>query len=264
MRALARDSPTAPSAAIYGRTGSCLGSHGTLVAFLLDALAAVTGNLDREGGLVFAEPAVDLDATMSRYGLASYGARRSRIGGFPDVLGQLPATLMAPEITTPGGGQMRALIVSAGNPVLSVPDGDALERAFPELDLLVSIDLYVNETAQHADYVLPATTFLERSDVPVAFLPFFVKPFIQWTDAVVAPRGEAREEWEVIEELRRRMGVAPYSVPPLRWLAKLGVRLSPDRLLDLMLRRGPRSLSLGSSAGIRTGCCSTSTTRPEC
>ena len=245
VRGLARDLAAAPSAAIYGRTGSCLGRHGTLVAFLLDALAAVTGNLDRAGGLVFAEPAVDLDQTMRRYGLASYGTKRSRIGGFPDVLGQLPATLMAPEIETPGPGQLRALIVSAGNPVLSVPDGAALERAFGSLDLLVSIDFYLNETGRHADYVLPATTFLEREDVPVAFLPFFVKPFIQWTDAVVAPRGEAREEWEVVDDVSRRMGIAPYSVPPLRWLAKLGVRLSPDRLLDLMLRTGPRRLSLG-------------------
>ncbi|HEX8121299.1 MAG TPA: molybdopterin-dependent oxidoreductase [Solirubrobacteraceae bacterium] len=245
VRALARDLAAAPSAAIYGRTGSCLGSHGTLVAFLLDALAAVTGNLDRAGGSLFADPAVDLEGAMGRFGLASYGARRSRIGGFPDVLGQLPATLMAPEITTPGRGQMRALIVSAGNPVLSVPDGAALERAFESLDLLVSIDLYVNETGRHADYVLPATTFLERADVPVAFLPFFVKPFIQWTDAVVAPRGEARPEWEVIDDLARRLGIAPYSVPPLRWLARLGVRISPDRLVDLLLRRGPARLTLG-------------------
>ena len=245
VRSLARDVAAAPSAAVYGRTGSCLGSHGTLVAFLLDALAAATGNLDRPGGSIFARPAVDLDATMRRYGLASYGSRRSRVGGFPDVLGQFPATLMAPEIETPGEGRMRALIVSAGNPVLSVPDGRALERAFDSLELLVSIDLYVNETGRHADYVLPATTWLEREDVPVAFLPFFVRPFIQWTDRVVPPRGEAREEWEVIDDLARRLGVAPYSVPPLRWLAKLGVRLSPSRLLDLMLRSGPRRLSLG-------------------
>ncbi|HEV2813837.1 MAG TPA: molybdopterin-dependent oxidoreductase [Solirubrobacteraceae bacterium] len=244
VRSLAQDLAAAPSAAVYGRTGSCLGTHGTLVAFLLDALAAVTGNLDCPGGLVFAEPAVDLDGTMRRYGLASYGSTRSRIGDFPDVLGQLPATLMAPEIETPGPGQLRALFVSAGNPVLSVPDGGALERAFGSLDLLVSIDFYVNETGRHADYVLPATTFLEREDVPVAFLPFFVKPFIQWTDAVVAPRGEAREEWAVIDDLARRIGVAPYSVPPLRWLAKLGVRMSPSRLVSLMLLSGPRRLTM--------------------
>jgi anaerobic selenocysteine-containing dehydrogenase len=245
VRGLARDLAAAPSAAIYGRTGSCLGSHGTLVAFLLDALAVVTGNLDWPGGSLFPKPAVDLDGTMERWGLASYGKRHSRIGGFPDVLGQFPATLMAPEIETPGEGQLRALIVSAGNPVLSVPDGAALERAFESLELLVSIDLYVNETGRHADYVLPATTWLERDDVPVAFTPFFVKPFIQWTDAVIPPRGEAREEWKVIDDLARRVGIAPYSIAPLRWMAKLGIRLSPDRLLDILLRTGPRRLSLG-------------------
>ena len=244
LRSLARDLAAAPSAAIYGRTGSCLGSHGTLVAFLLDALAAVTGNLDRPGGSVFAEPAVDLEGTMARYGLATYGAKRSRIGGFPDVIGQFPSTLMAPEITTPGRGQLRALMVSAGNPVLSVPDGPALERAFSSLDLLVSIDFYVNETGRHADYVLPATTFLERGDAPVAFMPFFVKPFAQWTDPVVAPRGEAREEWEIVDAIARRMGIAPYSVAPLRWLARLGVRPSPERLLSLGLLSGPRRLTM--------------------
>ena len=245
VRALARDLAAAPSAAVYGRTGSSLGRHGTLVAFLLDALAAATGNLDREGGSLFAKPAIDLEGAGARFGLDSYGTRRSRVGGFPDVIGQLPATLMAPEITTPGAGQLRALFVSAGNPVLSVPDGDALERAFSELDLLVSIDLYVNETGRHADYVLPATTFLEREDVPVAFTPFFVKPFIQHTEAVVAPRGEAREEWQIVDALSRELSVVPASVAPLRWLGRAGLRISPSRLLDLMLRSGPRRLSVG-------------------
>ena len=60
---------------------------------------------------------------------------------------------------------------------------------------LVSLDLYVNETNRHADYVLPATTFLERDDVPLAFLGFYTTPFVQYTDPVVEPAGEARDEW---------------------------------------------------------------------
>ena len=137
-------------------------------------------------------------------GLATYGSWRSRIGGFPDVLGAAPASLMHREIEEPGAGQMRALFVSAGNPVMSVPDGDALERALPKLDLFVSLDLYVTETNRHADYVLPATTFLEREDIPLAFLGLYTTPFVQWTDPVVEPRGEARDEWTVIDALRRR------------------------------------------------------------
>src|SRR3954468_8231398 len=235
-RALARDLAAAPSAAVYGRTGSCLGRFGTLVAFLLDALAAVTGNLDRPGGNVFARPAVDIERVARPFGLASYGRRHSRVGGFPDVLGQMPAGVMADEIETPGRGQLRALIVSAGNPLVSVPDPKRLRAAFGKLDLLVSIDLFVNETGRHADFVLPATTWLEREDVPVAFLPFFIRPFVQWTDAVVDPAGEARQEWQVVEALARELGIVPASVPPIRWLRRLGLSITPKRMLELLLR----------------------------
>src|ERR687891_327384 len=204
-RELARDFARADSAAAYGRTGSCLGRFGTLVAFLLDALNAVTGNLDRPGGAVFGRPPVALDDVGERIGLDTYGKIRSRIGGFPDVIGNLPATLLPREIETPGDLQIRALFVSAGNPVLSVPDGGALERALGELDLFVSLDFYVNETNRHADYVLPTTTPYEREDVPLAFLGFFTQPFIQMTEAVVPPPGEARQEWEVIDAIARRI-----------------------------------------------------------
>jgi anaerobic selenocysteine-containing dehydrogenase len=240
VREIARAFASAPHAVAYGRTGSCLGRFGTLVAYLLDALNTVTGNLDRPGGAVFGRPPIALDDLGEMAGLATYGKIRSRIGGYPDVIGNLPATVLPEEITTPGKGQVRALFVSAGNPVLSVPDGGALEDALEELDLSVSLDIYVNETNRHADYVLPATTFLERDDVPVAFLGLFNTPFIQVTKRVLPPAGEARQEWQVIDDLSRRLRVAPYSMPALRVLAKLGLRLSPRRLIDIVLRTGPR------------------------
>ena len=240
-RRLARDLATAGSAAVYGRTGSCLGRHGTLVALLLDALNAVTGNLDAPGGAVFGSPPVALDDVAQRFGLATYARTRSRVGGFPDVLGNLPATLMAAEAEQPGPGQLRALFVSAGNPVLSVPDGPGLERALGRLELLVSLDLYVNETNRHADYVLPATTFLERDDFPLAFLAFFPRPFVQATEAVVPAAGEAREEWRVIEDLSRRLGITPSSIRPLRWAGRAGVRPAPRTVVDGLLRLGSRN-----------------------
>lgn len=249
LRELARDFVRAPGAAAYGRTGSCLGRFGTLVAFLIDALNAVAGKLDRPGGAVFGNPPIALDEIAEQIGLATYGETRSRFGDFPDVLGNLPASLLPREIETPGDQQIKALFVSAGNPVLSVPDGDSLERAFEKLDLFVSLDFYVNETNRHADYVLPSTTWLERDDVPLAFLTFFNTPFINQTDAVVEPAGEAREEWEIIDQISRRIGIAPYSLPALRRLARLGVRLSPQRLLDMLLRVGKG----GDRFGLRRG-----------
>jgi anaerobic selenocysteine-containing dehydrogenase len=249
VRRLARDLAEAGGAAVYGRTGSCLGRFGTLVAFLIDAVNVVTGNLDAPGGAVFGRPPVALDDIGARTGLASYADVRSRFGNFPDVLGNLPAALLPREITTPGERQIRALFVSAGNPVLSVPDGAALEAAFAELDLFVSLDFYVNETNRHADYILPAATWLERSDVPLAFLGFYTTPFIQHSEAVVPPAGESREEWEVIESFADALGLVPSAIPALRRLARLGVKPGPERMLDLLLRTGPE----GDLFGLRRG-----------
>jgi formate dehydrogenase len=255
VRALARDLAGAGSAAVYGRTGSCLGRHGTLVAFLLDALNVVTGNLDRPGGAVFGSSPLGIERFAERFGLASYGRRRSRVGGFPDVLGSFPATLMAKEITTLGRGRLRAMFVSAGNPVVSVPGGDELSAALSRLDLLVSIDLYVNDTNRLADYVLPATTFLEREDLPVANLSLFTTPFVQFTGPVVAPYGEARQEWQIIDAIARRAGLLPF-VPglPGRVLGRVLGRaplVARRRLPDLTPRRRPHGTIPGDRP--RTG-----------
>ena len=139
------------------------------------------------------------------------------------MIGNLPASLMPREITTPGERQIRALFVSAGNPVLSVPDGDALEAALVELDLCVSLDLYVNETNRHADYVLPAATWLERDDLPIAFLGFYTTPFVQYDRrGRAAARRGARGVGDRRRDLAHAAGVEPYSVPALRRLARAG------------------------------------------
>jgi anaerobic selenocysteine-containing dehydrogenase len=238
-RRLARDLASAESAAVYGRTGSCLGRNGTLVSYLLDALNVATGNLDTEGGAMFGTGPIDFARLADDLGIGTYAAVRTRVGDLPEVLGQLPASVMAKEMTTSGEGQIRAMFVSAGNPVLSVPNGDELEAAMEGLDLCVGIDLYVNDTNKHADFVLPATTFLEREDFPLPFLTLHTTPFVQMTESVVEPYGEARQEWEIIEEISERIGVVPSASPAVRRLGKLGIKIKPRRLLDLLLRTGP-------------------------
>ncbi|HJR88606.1 MAG TPA: molybdopterin dinucleotide binding domain-containing protein, partial [Aeromicrobium sp.] len=259
VRILARALAGAPTAAVHGRTGACLGRHATLVNVLIDALNLVTGNLDRPGGLVFGSGPVDL-ATLAKLGnSATYDTYRSRVSDLPEVIGQLPAPLMAEEIETPGPGQLRALIVSAGNPVLSVPGAERFERALGTLDLQVAIDFYLNETHRHADYVLPAATFYERDDVVVAALDFHLTPFIQWTDAVTAPRGEAKPDWQIIDALGKEMGIRPVAGLPAGMLgtgraAKLAARVlspatawvTPERAIDLLLRTGRHRLSVAT------------------
>ncbi|CAA0127904.1 Formate dehydrogenase H [Mycolicibacterium vanbaalenii] len=247
LRGIARDFATAGSAVAYGRTGACLGRHGTLVSFLLDALSIVTGNLDREGGMLFSQAVIPLEDMGEKAGRLTYNSARSRIGDLPEVISTYPAALIAEEIITPGDGQLRALFVTAGNPVLTVPNGPMLEKALDELDLLVSLDLYVNETNRHADYVLPATTFLERHDVPYSFANCSPTVFIQAAEPVFAPYGQARNEWEVFDELARRMGLSLFAAGPLErfnavlhWLDRHGIgRITPRRLVELLMRIGP-------------------------
>jgi formate dehydrogenase len=248
VRLLARDLAAARHAVVYGRTGSCLGRHGTLVAFLMDALTLVTGNLDRAGGGLFGSSPIRVDELLRVSGLATYGKSRSRVGGFPDVLGTFPAGVMAEEITTPGPGRLRALFVSAGNPVLSVPGGGAaLAAALDDLELLVCIDLYVTETGRKADYILPATTFLEREDFPLPFLQNHLTPYVTWTEPVVPPRGAARQEWEIIDEIARRMRLGIGMFRAQRLAHRLGIRPSPRRLIDALIRTG----SGGDRFGLR-------------
>ena len=118
-----------PRAAVYGRLGTCVGRYGTLTTYLLDAVNLVAGNLDRPGGWVFGS----LGRPGGRWGKDD-GRRaatpyRNTVPdrGIPRRRKE-PAALMAKEITTPGRRQIRAMFVSAGNPVLSVPNGEELER----------------------------------------------------------------------------------------------------------------------------------------
>ncbi len=257
VRSLARDLARTPRAAVYGRVGTSTGENGTLTTYLLDAVNLVAGNLDQPGGSMFGRLGIPGERWLNKVGGAVlrtiYTRRRSRIGGFPSVLMSEPAGVMAKEMTTPGRGQIKALLVSAGNPVLSVPNGDELEDAMRGLDLKVGIDLYINETTAHCDYVLPAATMYERDDFPLAFQTLQPTPFRQATEAVVAPVGEARTEWEIIDDLMARMW---RRTPALAMLAAarkamglFGSRLSPRLLVDAVIRLGAG----GDRFGLRRG-----------
>ncbi|MEP9391392.1 molybdopterin-dependent oxidoreductase [Gordonia sp. VNK1] len=257
VREIARRLVRTERAAVYGRIGTSLGRTGTLTTALLDMVNLVAGNLDVVGGSMFG----DLGIPGQRLAIGAlahvpgftWAGRRSRIGNLPQVLGTAPASVMAKEIMTPGRGQLRALFVSAGNPVLSVPNGDELRSALGELELMVSLDIYRNETNAHADYILPATTMYERADFLLPFQALFTTPFKQATEAVIAPMGEAREEWTVINDLV----AALTRRSPLLALMHLGNTVSravgglltPRHVSDLVIRLGLG----GDRFGLRRG-----------
>jgi len=160
---------------------------------------------------------------------------------------------MAREIEEPGEGQIRALFVSAGNPVLSVPNGPALSDAMKKLELSVALDFYVTETTSQCDYILPTTTMYEREDFPLLSQTFLVQPFRQATTAVIPPRGQARTEWDIIDDLMQRMSRLTKAftiLAGLRSAARLaGRRLSLRPVVDGIIRFGPG----GDLGGLRRG-----------
>jgi formate dehydrogenase len=251
IRDIARALHDAPSAFVYGRTGTCTQRFGTLNNLLQDLLCIVTGNVDRPGGLLWPWGPIDFTKFAEMSGMATYDSFRSRVRGLPEVIGMLPSRALAEDISPPGDDGIRAVIMVAGNPVLSSGGGGPeLEAALERLDLFVALDLYVTETSKHAHYVLPTPTFFEREDLPLMWLGFMLRPTVFATDAVIDRIGNTRDEFEILDEIARRMGLGgAYSLKVLRTLARLGVRLKPKMLVDLLLRTS----SAGDLFGLRRG-----------
>jgi anaerobic selenocysteine-containing dehydrogenase len=156
IRTLARELAAAPTAAVYGRIGTSTVEFGTLGSWLVDVINILTGNLDRPGGVMFPlGPAMPAPRPPKPGRGFKTGRWHSRVSGYPEALSEMPAAALAEEIDTPGEGQIKAMITIAGNPVLSAPDGDRLDKALDGVGFMLSIDPYLNETTRHADVLLP-------------------------------------------------------------------------------------------------------------
>ena len=247
LRALARAFATAKRAVCYGRLGISLQVHGALCNWLIDVLNIVTGNFDRDGGAMFPSPSIDLAKQAVRLKAdGRHGRWSSRVRGLQEFNGELPAVALAEEIDTPGEGQVRGFVCLAGNPVLSVPDGRRLDRALAGLEFMVSVDLYVNETSRHADLILPPSFGLEHDHFPLLFQALSVRNWLRHTPGLVTPPPGVRSEWQLFAELAgsvvRHRSLAGRAIG--RGIAALGRRGSPQTVVDLLLRTGPRKLRL--------------------
>lgn len=235
------DALGAPSAVVYSRTGTCTQKFGTLTNFLQDVINLLTGNLDSAGGWLFPAGPIDFAGFAAAAGMATYHQFHTRVSGLPEVLGMLPSRGLAEDIVHEGPGRIRALCSMGANPVLSSSGGGAdLEAALEDLELHFAFDLYQNETNKHAHYLLPVCSMYEREDIPLTFLGNMLRPTVFATEPVIAPLGQCRQEWDVLNDIARRMGLGgAYAIKPLRILARLGVRVTPRTLADILLRTGP-------------------------
>ncbi len=241
IRRVARDFATSEGAAAYGRVGVSTQRFGTASQYAVQLLNIITGNLDRPGGTMLTTPAIDV---VGR-GLASrghLGRWHSRVRGLPEFGGELPVATMTEEMLTSGDGQVRGLITVAGNPVLSTPDGARLDRALGELDFMVAVDFYVNETTRRADVILPPTSALERDHYDLVFHLLAVRNTARFTPAVLSRAGDTRHDWEIFRELAVR--IARLRRKRLSAATWVRLRLSPTWLIGLLLLTSRRGVTL--------------------
>lgn len=253
VRTLARDLVAADAGVVYGRMGVSTQAFGTVCNWAITCLNLLSGHFDQPGGAMFPEPAVD---TVGRRisGPGRYDRWRSRVRDVPEFAGELPASVMAEEITTEGEGRITTMVTVAGNPVLSTPGGHHLAEAFDGLDFMVSVDFYLNETTRHADVILPPTSALERDQYDLVFHGFAVRNTARFTPAVFAKDDDQRHDWQILGELTARLSerlgaplsdeaAATAATPPADLVGML--LDSGDRTTMAELREHPEGVDLG-------------------
>lgn len=265
IRRIAREFAGARTAAAYGRMGASVQRFGTLAHWAIDLLNIVTGNLDREGGVLFARPAVSLAFVGPKAGEAvEFGRHQSPVSGHDEILGEWPMAAFAEEIESERDDRIRALVVIAGNPVASAPNAARIDRALSRLEFMLAFDYYINETTRHADLILPPTAVLENENYDVALLHFAIENVAKWSPAALDVEPGMRPIWRTLLGLAKRlMGLGALSdeqvdglvlrqlVPTLlerspfagkleveAIVAALGDEPGPRRLVDVMLRLG--------------------------
>jgi formate dehydrogenase len=202
---VARRFALAPTAMCMSHTGVAQNTTGTLGEWFAHLLNIVTGRVDKPGGRRFEPGYVDTVRVFDL--LAKPLEGRSRLRGLPAVAGNHSLAELAAEITTPGRGQIRAMVIDCGNPVVSGPNGVAVDEALAQLELLVAVDLVQRESHRHAHWLIPAAHWLERSDLMPVVSQFQDQPFAQYGRQAAEPPPGVREEWEFFTDLALTMDV---------------------------------------------------------
>ena len=246
---VARGYANARGAMCLTMTGVSQNEAGTLGQWLSTVLDIVTGHFDRPGGRRWDSGFVNMTDFAAR-SLSEDGV--SRVRGQKTVLGCRSVCELPDEIDTPGDGQVRALILQAGNPVVAGPNGAALDRSLASLECLVAIDLVQRESHRHAHWLIPAPHWLERSELPFNLANAQDQSFLQYAHRAVEPPSDVRPEWEFCTDVALAMGVpmlgrrgANTAIRASRWFAKAlgrpGIAISPALLERISVYVGKRA-----------------------
>lgn len=182
-------------------------SNGIQAIRAITTLTAITGNIDVPGGNVYTP---GLRQTSLR--LEEKVAKDKPIGtDYPLFTKYTLEQTVVPAIDgilTEEPYPIKGLLIAGNNPILTWPNTRKVMEAFNKLDFLAVIDIFMTDTAQMADIVLPGTSFLERDDLRDyrnRGLSLMVR-----TNRVIEPVSNSREDWKIWAELGKRMGYAHF------------------------------------------------------
>lgn len=195
----------ARTAMAIARTGVSQTSRGTLAVWLSEVLTIVTGNWDRPGGRYF-QPGYTKPLVIPYHP----NPHLSRVAGRPTIEGCHALAELPDEILTPGPGQIRALFIDHGNPVISGPQGPVLDEALADLELLVAVDMLQRESHRHAHWLIPGRHWLERSELAPHINYTQELPFAQHAAQAVEPPPNVRAEWEFYLGVGQALGLPGY------------------------------------------------------
>ncbi|MFY0652674.1 MAG: molybdopterin-dependent oxidoreductase [Cyclobacteriaceae bacterium] len=232
---LTREFCTADKAVLYGRMGVCTQEFGGASMWLVNVFNILTGNFDEPGGAMFSSPAIDVKATTSK---GHIGKWHSRVRDFPEFANELPVATLAEDILTEGKGQIKGMIINAGNPILSTPNSGQLAQAFDSLDFMVSIDIFINETSSMADIILPPATGVEVGHYDLVFHSLAVRNTTKYSSALFPKSDGAKYDWEIFKLLRKS-----YLKATGRYGPKKRIKLffdnfiTPEKMIGVGLKR---------------------------
>ena len=192
-------------------TGPEMAGNGTLTAWLVSTMNIICARFCQEGELssiprVFTAKSQRRAQVGPPIPLFGEGFPQSRFRSLTHLGTEMPCNVLADEILTPGEGQVRALINIGGNPLVAFPDQDKIGRALDSLELLVSVDVRMAQTARRSHVVLAPAMCLERDDISNLSEWWYEVPYARYTRAVVPPPGDLIDEYAMLWGLAKRLG----------------------------------------------------------
>lgn len=229
------------TACCYTRFGASTQRFGTVTQWLGNIINIITGNFDRAGGAMCTAPAFDTLAPARRHkNKPMFAVTHSRISKLPSFMGEIPVSALAEEILTQGEGQIKMLITNSGNPVLSTPNGQKMDEALKNLDYMVAIDFYINESNTHANIILPPTSALERPHYNLAFHTLAVQNTAKWSETLFHPDNNQRSDMQIFVELWALMQPKGLSNKFKTWMTKRHIfKKGLEGIVDDGFEKGP-------------------------